>query len=66
MLADGMTVDEIVTRLPDLTPADAVEALHFAAVPAGRRYCSSPGERPLRRRTSSWQTAGSACGASRS
>ncbi|GAA3830352.1 MULTISPECIES: DUF433 domain-containing protein [Amycolatopsis] len=31
MLADGMTVDEIVTELPDLTPGDVVEALRFAA-----------------------------------
>jgi uncharacterized protein (DUF433 family) len=31
MLADGMTVDEIVADLPDLEPADVVEALRFAA-----------------------------------
>jgi uncharacterized protein (DUF433 family) len=31
IVADGMSVDEIVTALPDLTPEDASEALHHAA-----------------------------------
>ena len=31
MVADGMTVDEICAHLPDLSPADIVEALHYAA-----------------------------------
>lgn len=31
MVADGMTVDEIVADLPYLEPADVAEALHFAA-----------------------------------
>lgn len=30
MIADGMTVDEICTDLPDLAPADVAEALHYA------------------------------------
>lgn len=31
MVADGMTVDEICTDLPDLTPDDVAEALRYAA-----------------------------------
>ncbi|GAA3240740.1 hypothetical protein GCM10017691_43170 [Pseudonocardia petroleophila] len=31
MIADGMTVEEICTDLPDLSPADVAEALHYAA-----------------------------------
>ncbi|WP_406067508.1 DUF433 domain-containing protein [Micromonospora sp. NBC_01638] len=31
MIADGMTTEEIVTDLPDLTPADVEEALRYAA-----------------------------------
>lgn len=31
MVADGMTVEEIVTELPDLEREDVAEALHFAA-----------------------------------
>jgi uncharacterized protein (DUF433 family) len=31
MVADGMSVDEIVAALPDLTPEDVSEALHDAA-----------------------------------
>ena len=31
MVADGMTVDEIVTELPDLTAEDVTEALRYAA-----------------------------------
>jgi uncharacterized protein (DUF433 family) len=31
MLADGMSADEIVTELPDLTPEDIHEALLYAA-----------------------------------
>jgi uncharacterized protein (DUF433 family) len=31
MVADGMTVDEICTDLPDLTPEDVAEALRYAA-----------------------------------
>lgn len=30
-IADGMTVEEITTELPDLQPEDVAEALHFAA-----------------------------------
>lgn len=31
MVADGMSVDEIITALPDLEPEDVQEALHYAA-----------------------------------
>jgi uncharacterized protein (DUF433 family) len=31
MLADGMTTDEIISDLPDLTPEDVTEALRYAA-----------------------------------
>ena len=31
MVADGMTADEIVDDLPDLTPEDVAEALRYAA-----------------------------------
>jgi uncharacterized protein (DUF433 family) len=31
MVADGMTVEEICTDLPDLTPEDVAEALRYAA-----------------------------------
>jgi uncharacterized protein (DUF433 family) len=31
MVADRMTIDEIVTELPDLTPEDVAEALRYAA-----------------------------------
>lgn len=31
MVADGMTVEEITTELPDLEEEDVAEALHFAA-----------------------------------
>lgn len=31
MVADGMTVDQITTELPDLEPEDVTEALRFAA-----------------------------------
>jgi uncharacterized protein (DUF433 family) len=31
MVADGMTADEIVDDLPDLTPEDVTEALRYAA-----------------------------------
>lgn len=31
MVADGMTVSELVDALPDLEPEDVREALHFAA-----------------------------------
>jgi uncharacterized protein (DUF433 family) len=31
MVADGMTADEIVAELPDLTRDDVSEALHYAA-----------------------------------
>jgi uncharacterized protein (DUF433 family) len=31
MVADGMSVDEIIDELPDLTPDDVAEALHYAA-----------------------------------
>jgi uncharacterized protein (DUF433 family) len=31
MVADGMSVDEIIDALPDLEPEDVQEALHYAA-----------------------------------
>lgn len=31
MVADGLTVDEIVADLPDLEPEDVAEALRYAA-----------------------------------
>jgi uncharacterized protein (DUF433 family) len=31
MFADGMTADEIIADLPDLTPEDITEALRYAA-----------------------------------
>jgi len=31
MVADGMTVAEIISELPDLTPDDVAEALRYAA-----------------------------------
>ena len=31
MLADGMTTDEIISDLPDLTAEDVTEALRYAA-----------------------------------
>jgi uncharacterized protein (DUF433 family) len=31
MLADGMSVTEIISELPDLTPDDVAEALRYAA-----------------------------------
>lgn len=31
MVADGMTVEQITTELPDLEPEDVTEALRFAA-----------------------------------
>jgi uncharacterized protein (DUF433 family) len=31
MVADGMSVEEIITELPDLEPEDVAEALRFAA-----------------------------------
>ncbi len=31
MVADGMTVADIVADLPDLEPADVEQALHYAA-----------------------------------
>lgn len=31
MIADGMTVDEVVADLPDLTREDVAEALRYAA-----------------------------------
>jgi uncharacterized protein (DUF433 family) len=31
MVADGMSVAEIIAALPDLDPEDVQEALHFAA-----------------------------------
>jgi uncharacterized protein (DUF433 family) len=31
MIADGMTVNEIVADLPELEPADVAEALRYAA-----------------------------------
>ena len=31
MVADGMTAEEIISDLPDLTPEDVTEALRYAA-----------------------------------
>jgi len=31
MVADGMTIDEILAAYPDLEAADVEEALHYAA-----------------------------------
>lgn len=31
MVADGMSTDEVITELPDLTRDDVSEALHYAA-----------------------------------
>jgi uncharacterized protein (DUF433 family) len=42
MVADGMTVDEIVAELPDLEVDDVTEALRFAAAAVRER------ELPLR------------------
>lgn len=42
MVADGMTVDEIVEELPELEPADVAEALRYAAAAVRER------ELPLR------------------
>ena len=42
MVADGMTVDEIIADLPDLTPADVTESLRYAAAAMQER------ELPLR------------------
>lgn len=43
MVADGMTTDEIIAELPDLTPEDVSEALRYAAEAVRER------ELPLRR-----------------
>ena len=43
MMADGMTVDEILTDLPDLEAEDVTEALQYAAETLRER------ELPLRR-----------------
>jgi uncharacterized protein (DUF433 family) len=43
MIADSITVDEIITELPDLTPEDVREALQYAAEAVRER------ELPLRR-----------------
>jgi uncharacterized protein (DUF433 family) len=43
MVADGMTTDEIIAELPDLTPEDVREALWYAAEAVRER------ELPLRR-----------------
>jgi uncharacterized protein (DUF433 family) len=42
MVADGMTVDDIVGELPDLTPEDVTESLRYAAAAVRER------ELPLR------------------
>jgi len=42
MVADGMSVAEITDELPDLTPEDVTEGLHYAAEAARER------ELPLR------------------
>ena len=38
MIADGMSVDEICTDLPDLTPEDLAEALRYAADTVRERH----------------------------
>lgn len=38
MVADGMTADEIVEDLPDLTPDDVTEALRYAAETVRERH----------------------------
>ena len=43
MVADGMTTEEILADLPDLTPEDVAEALRYAAEAVRER------ELPLRR-----------------
>jgi uncharacterized protein (DUF433 family) len=43
MVADGMTVDEILAEHPDLQAADVAECLHYAAAAVQER------ELPLRR-----------------
>lgn len=43
MVADGMSPDEVVAELPDLTREDVAEALHYAAEAVRER------ELPLRR-----------------
>lgn len=43
MVADGMTIDEIIAELSDLTPEDVREALRYAAEAVRER------ELPLRR-----------------
>lgn len=37
MIADGMTVDEVCSDLPDLTREDVAEALRYAAVAVRER-----------------------------
>lgn len=37
MVADGMTVDEIIDDLPDLSPEDLTEALRYAAETVSER-----------------------------
>ena len=39
MVAEGMTVAEIVAALPDLEPADVEQALHYAAESLRQREC---------------------------
>lgn len=42
MVADGMTIDEILAEHPDLEPEDIAECLHYAALAVQER------ELPLR------------------
>ena len=42
MVADGMTVEDILAELPDLTPEDVTESLRYAAAAVRER------ELPLR------------------
>ena len=42
MVADGVTVEEICTDLPDLTPEDVAEALRYAASGHRRRLAADP------------------------
>ena len=42
MVADGMTVDEIVAELPDLEVDDVTEALRFAAAAVRERESTAP------------------------
>lgn len=42
MVADGMTVDEILGEHPDLEAEDVAESLHYGARSAGARAAAAP------------------------